>query len=131
MANNPESLCIDDQKYIREDLATSVSFDVQEPIGIAAQHVGRYCIVRSRSEGINAGYVLAADETGVLLKDARRMWYHRPKKGAWYEGVAVHGPDSDCKVSEPTLKCIVESYSLTLCSDDVAKQIQELPNYEG
>lgn len=38
-----------------------------------------YVICRTRNEGINAGYVKDLDSTGVILEDARRLYYHKPK----------------------------------------------------
>lgn len=67
------------------------------------RYVGQYVIVRSRSEGVNAGVLLLADETGVILKDARRLWYHKPadKSESWFEGVANHGLSEDSETSPP------------------------------
>jgi hypothetical protein len=60
---------------------------------LQASFVGKYVICRSRSEGLNAGVVVAADKTGVVLKDCRRLWYHKPlREGAcWYEAIANSG----------------------------------------
>ncbi|MEO0343057.1 MAG: hypothetical protein AAF198_06425 [Pseudomonadota bacterium] len=92
--------------------------------GIFSSAIGKYAIIRSRNEGINAGTIKAADETGVVLSNARRIWYHKPaiKTESWYEGVANHGLSSDSKVSGTVEeKIIVEDYSITVCRD-VAKQ---------
>lgn len=92
--------------------------------GVAASMIGKYVIVRSRNEGINAGEVVAADDTGVVLKNARRMWYHKPaiKTESWYEGVANHGLSDDSKVSGVVSeKVIIEDYSMVACTD-VARQ---------
>lgn len=94
--------------------------------------IGEYVIVRSRNEGINAGFLVAADETGCVLKEARRLWYHKPKdnSAAWYEGVAETGLHIDSKIScTAAKKYIMEDYSITLCSDIGAKSIQEHPPY--
>lgn len=89
--------------------------------------IGRYVIVRSRNEGLNAGYVEMADETGVILKDAKRLWYHKPavKTEAWYEGVANHGLSKDSKVSGSVLrKVIIEDYSMTECTEIARQSIE-------
>ena len=89
--------------------------------------VGKYVIVRSRNEGINAGYVEAADETGVVLREARRLWYHRPavESESWYEGVANQGLSADSKISAPVaVKAIIESYSVTLCTENAKASIE-------
>ena len=89
--------------------------------------VGRYALVRSQNEGVNAGVVVAADETGVALKDARRLWFHRPadESLSWYEGVARSGVSDDSKLSCAVDKVIVEDYSITVCTPEAEKSIRE------
>lgn len=88
--------------------------------------IGKYVIVRSRNEGINAGILELADETGCVLKEARRIWYHKPKdkNTAWYEGVSQSGLSDDSKIScSVERKYIIEDYSLTICNDTATKSI--------
>jgi hypothetical protein len=95
--------------------------------GVAASMIGKYVIVRSRNEGINAGEVEMADGTGVVLKNARRLWYHKPavKTESWYEGVANHGLDPDSKISGTvSRKVIIEDYSMTECTDLARQSIE-------
>ena len=83
-------------------------------------------IVRSRNEGVNAGIVELADETGVVLKNARRLYYHKPKDKSlsWYEGVAMSGISDDQKVSGAVdRKVIIENYSMTEMSIEIYNQI--------
>ena len=88
--------------------------------------IGEYVICRSRNEGINAGKVLMADDTGVILEDARRLWYHKPadKSVSWYEGVAAEGLSSDSKIGVAVKKVIIEDYSLTICTKKAEKSIR-------
>lgn len=94
---------------------------------LLSRYVGKYVICRSRNEGVNAGYVIEADETGVILKDARRLYYHKPvnKNTSWYEGVAVCGLSADSRTGEPVEKIIIEDYSLTVCTPAAEKSINE------
>lgn len=94
--------------------------------GLGNQFVGKYVIVRSRNEGINAGKVLELDDTGVILEDARRLYYHKPvnKELSWYEGVALEGLSKDSKVGAAVTKLIVEDYSITVCTKDAEKSIR-------
>ncbi len=95
---------------------------------ITAGMVGQYVLVRSRNEGVNAGYVEAADSTGVVLRNARRLWYHKPavQSESWYEGVANHGLAQDCRISGIVeRKVIIEDYSLTLCSERARQSIED------
>lgn len=89
--------------------------------------IGKYVIVRSRNEGVNCGTVVAADSTGIILEDARRLWYHKPKNASqsWYEGVANSGLSDDSQIS-PTVdrKLIVEDYSVTLCRKDAIDSLK-------
>lgn len=126
---------IDDVEYIRKDSinANHVEFTGEETI--ASRMIGKKVIVRSRNEGVNAGIVVLADDTGVELRDCRRIWYHRPKDKAlsWYEGVAVTGLSDDSKVSGTvSQKIIIEDYSMTECTDDAFKSIMgKIPNAQN
>lgn len=81
--------------------------------------VGRYVIVRSRNEGINFGCVVQSDDTGVVLSEAQRIYYHKPKDTSmsWYEGVSISGLSDDSKISNAVdRKIIIEDYSITFCT---------------
>lgn len=91
--------------------------------------IGQYVICRSLNDGINSGWCIACDETGVVLKDARRLHYYHPKDQAhnWYEGVAISGLGSESRISDRGLKLITEDYSLTVCSDEAIHSITSYP----
>ena len=119
---------IDGVKYIPE----SETFILKEG-SILQSAIGKYCIVRTRNEGINCGKIVFADETGVIIDDARRIYYHKPKdkSTAWYEGVAVSGLSDDSKVSTTvTRKYIIENYSLTICTEDAEQSLRNHEDYE-
>lgn len=42
---------------------------------IKAAVVGKYCVIRGKGFGVFAGTVEAVDDTCVLVKNARRLWY--------------------------------------------------------
>lgn len=89
--------------------------------------IGKYVIVRTRNEGINCGVVIQADETGVIIEDARRIYFHKPKDSnvSWYEGVAESGLHNNSKISgEVSRKYIIEDYSLTICSKEAEKSLR-------
>jgi len=98
-----------------------------------SRYIGKYVIVRSRSEGINSGYVVEADETGIVLREARRLWHHKPKNGAsWYEGVARYGISEDSKISVAVKeKAIIEDYSITLCTKVAETSLIEAKAHEN
>jgi len=94
---------------------------------ILQESIGKYVIVRTRNEGINCGVVVMADDTGVVIEDARRIYYHKPKDNnvSWYEGVAETGLHSDSKISgSVSKKYIIENYSLTICSKEAEKSLR-------
>ena len=100
----------------------------QKHLSVAASLVGEYVLVRSRNEGINAGTVLMADQTGVVLENACRLWYHKPavKTESWYEGVANHGlSQNSMRSGTVAKKAIIEGYSMTVCSDIAQKSIEQ------
>ena len=107
----------------------------QKVISVAKKMIGKKVIVRSRNEGINAGIVEDADETGVILGNCRRLWYHRPKdkKLSWYEGVAVSGIADISRVSGTVeRKAIIEDYSMTECDEKAFESIMEInPNEQN
>ena len=95
--------------------------------------IGKYVIIHSQNEGLNAGYLKDADSTGVVLTAARRLWYPGPKAKtvAWYEGVAMYGLSESSKISCPvTVKIIIEAYSITLCSEISKSSIVNFKSHE-
>ena len=102
--------------------------NISDDASIATNYIGKFVIVRSRNEGINAGTVIAADKTGVQLKECRRLWYHKPANNSlsWYEGVAISGLSDDSKVSATVKgKMIIEDYSMTIATQESQKSIME------
>ena len=91
----------------------------QKQNNLLERYIGKYVICRTCNEGINAGEVVSLDETGVILKDARRLYYHKPldKSISWYEGVAISGISKDSKIGAAVEKAIIEDYSLTVCTE--------------
>ena len=101
---------------------------------ILKKAIGKYVIVRSRNEGLNAGKLVAADETGCVLKNARRLWYSKPADSsmAWYEGVALSGLHEDSKLSPAVPeKFIIEDYSVTVCAAKSKKSIKNAKSHES
>jgi hypothetical protein len=129
MSINIDSLTIAEAREIASMFAQMTAQKVSR---ITDNLIGKYVIVRSRNEGINAGHVEAADETGIVLRNARRLWYHKPAVNteSWYEGVANHGLSADSKISAPVAtKAIIEDYSVTLCTDKAQQSIEGAPSH--
>ena len=132
---NDETITINGIEYIIKDCVAINPVEFTGEESVATRMIGKKVIVRSRNEGINAGIVVIADETGVELKECRRIWYHKPKDKAlsWYEGVAETGLSDDSKVSGTVKrKVIIEDYSMTECTDKAFKSIMEkTPNEQN
>lgn len=132
---NEETITINGIEYVRNDLAYVGTVEFTGEESVATRMIGKKVIVRSRNEGINAGIVVIADETGVELKNCRRIWYHKPKDKtlSWYEGVAMTGVSDDSKISGTVdSKIIIEDYSMTECRDDAFESIMEkTPNAQS
>ena len=90
-----------------------------------------YCIIRTYSAGVHAGYLQTRDGKEVTLVNARRIWYW---DGAFtLSAMAVSGvskPDN-CKFS-----CVVPAITLTEaieiipCTDEARKNLEEVPVHE-
>ena len=121
--------------YVRADSITEKIIQIDNNNKVATSLIGKFVIVRSRNEGINAGTVIAADDTGIILEKSRRLYYHSPKdnKLSWYEGVAISGLSDNSKISGTVnQKVIVEDYSATICTDVSKKSIMEkIPNEQS
>lgn len=131
--NKEKSMSIDiNSLTIGQAKELAALFSESAKSSIHSRHIGKYVVVRSRNEGINAGFVVDADETGVVLSEARRLYYHRPcDETSWYEGVANSGLRSESKVSAPVAeKMIVEDYSITLCSPSAKESIRGFKTHE-
>lgn len=64
--SKPESIMIDDVKYIRADLVKLTADDL---------HGMPYKIVRCKSSGVFSGYVESRNGREVVIRKARRLWY--------------------------------------------------------
>lgn len=115
-----------------QSLLSNQAIEVNTSGDIFKDAIGKYVIVRSRNEGINAGTLVKANMHGCVLKDARRIWYHKPNEYAWYEGVAVSGLADGSKISTAVgEKYIIEDYSITLCESKASDNIKGYKAYVG
>lgn len=112
----PETMMIDDVKYIREDALNEKAQDIE----------GMECvIIRTYSAGVFLGYLKSREGKEVILVSARRLWQ-------WYGAssisqLAVDGtsrPDDckfPCEVPEITL---TEAIEIVPCSEKARKSLQ-------
>ena len=90
----------------------------------------RYCIIRTYSAGVHAGYVKAHEGKEVTLFNARRLWKWA---GAFtLSEMAVNGvskPD-ECKFSTTVPEIILtEAIEIIPCTATAMKSLQEVRDY--
>jgi hypothetical protein len=98
-------------------------------------YVGKYCIIRSREQGVMAGFVLEIGGiNGRTVKvDQARQIYRWGSKFVLIE-LASFGPRrlEEQRYSAPSDQPVLmlEACGVIPCSDEAAKQIQEVPPEE-
>jgi len=108
MKNYPETMMVDDQKYVRSD---SVKQPAKKLDGMD------YCIVRTYSAGVFAGYIKEREGQEAVVLNARRLWYW--SGAASLSQLAMEGVKnpSECKfameVNEVILTNVIEVIKAT------------------
>ena len=92
--------------------------------------VGKYVIVRCKDAGVHAGILEAAHGREATLKESRRLWYWKSKKGSFLSGVAVDGLDAASKVGAPVHIHLTETCEIIVCTDEAAQTIKGAPTHE-
>ena len=95
----PESIMIDDVKYVRADSTGATDMDGMP-----------YRIVRTYSAGVFAGYVQSRTGQEVVMRNARRLWYW--DGAASLSQLAVDGVNPN-KVANCKFSVEVESMEVT------------------
>lgn len=120
---NKNEIELNGVKYIRAD---SIRQKAEDLDGMP------YCMVRTYSAGVFAGYVAKRDGKEATLKNARRIWYW--DGAATLSQLATDGtsePDKckfPCAVEEVTLTEVIEIIPIT---DKAKKSIDEVPVWEA
>lgn len=113
----PETITIDDVKYVRAD-----SVPHTEPKRFEGMD---YCIVRSRDQGVMCGYVEAINGRTVKLHKARQIW--RYDSTFVLADIAEHGMRDPKKahlsvaMSAPML--MLEACGVYTCTTSAAEQL--------
>ena len=118
MKNYPETIMVDDQKYVGED--------VKKP---AKKLEGMdYCIIRTYSAGCFAGYVQEREGQEATIINARRLWYW--DGAASLSQLAMEGVNKpeNCKfameVDEVILTNVIEVIKAT---EEARRNINQVP----
>jgi hypothetical protein len=96
------------------------------------EYVGKYCIIRSREQGVMTGYVVEIGGNNgrtVKLKQARQI-YRWSSKFVLVE-LAAFGPrnTAEQRYSEPSTEPVLmlEACGVIPCSDIAAQMIRDVP----
>ena len=89
-----------------------------------------YVIVRCHYAGVHSGYLISKEGRSCRLSQSRRLWYWKPKKGAFLSAVAKFGLDSSSKIGEPVEIELTETCEIIFCTGDAEKSIIEEPSHE-
>lgn len=117
--SKPDSLMIDDIKYIRED---SVSSKPDELDGL------KYAVVRSRNQGVMSGYVKSINGQAVTLLRARQIWRYDSR--FVLTDMAEHGVRNagsckfSCESSQETI--MLEACGVIFCSKKGGESIRSV-----
>ncbi len=98
--------------------------------GLTSDMIGKYVIVRCRDAGVHAGVLEAASGREAVLRESRRLWYWKSKKGSFLSGVAVDGLDSESKVGAPIRVHLTETCEVIECSAEAERTIREAETHE-
>jgi len=116
--SHPETMCIDNVEYVRKDVVSLVAEKVD---GL------EYCIVRTYSAGVFAGFVKEKNGQNGVVLNARRLWYW--DGAASLSQLSVDGVSKPgnckfpCEVAEVRLTQIVEVLPCTQKAIDSIKAV--------
>uniref|UniRef100_A0A6H1ZG07 DUF6948 domain-containing protein n=1 Tax=viral metagenome TaxID=1070528 RepID=A0A6H1ZG07_9ZZZZ len=114
----PEVIKIDDVEYVKK---SSVNIPATTLSGM------KYCIVRTYSAGVFAGYVESRNGQEVVMRQARRIWYWAG--AASLSQLAMEGTSSpgNCKFPVPVDRVeLLNAIEILDCTNMAQKSIQEV-----
>jgi hypothetical protein len=112
----PESIMIDDQKYVRADVMNQTA---EKMDGM------KYCIVRTYSAGVFAGYVESRNGQECVLRKSRGLWYWDGACGLSQLAVDGTMAPKNCKFTvEVDKREVIQTIEILECSEKSRKSIQ-------
>lgn len=115
-----DKITINGETYINESDFVGVSYEGMD-----------YCMVRTYSAGVFAGYIESRDGKEVVLRKARRIWYW--SGAASLSQLATDGTSDPqnckfpCEVDRVVLTEAIEIINIT---EKAAKSIEEVPVWQ-
>ena len=112
----PETIMIDEQKYVREDVASQPAIKVD---GM------EYCIVRTYSAGVFAGYLESRNGQEAVIRKSRGIWYWDGACGL--SQLAVDGTKNpgNCKFTvEVEKRELTQIIEVIPCTEKARRSIQ-------
>ena len=113
----PETIKIDDVTYVRSDKAEEEK----------DFHGFPYRIVRTRSAGVFAGYLVLLDGTSVKMTEARRIWFW--SGAASLSQLSVDGTSNpkECKFPVPVNVQLYDVIEILEVTEKAKKSIEGVP----
>jgi len=111
----PETIMIDEVKYVRADIEQSA----EKLDGM------KYCIVRTYSAGVFAGYVESREGQEAVIRKSRGLWYWDGACGLSQLGVDGTNNPNNCKFTvEVDNRELVQVIEVIECTEKARKSIQ-------
>jgi hypothetical protein len=95
----------------------------------AYEMLGKNVIIRTYSAGVWFGLLDQKAKNEVILKNARRLWYWKTKKGISLSSVALYGiDDSESKIAPAVDSVWLEAIEIIPTTKDSSLSIEEAKN---
>jgi len=112
----PETIKIDEVEYVRKD---SIGKKAEELNGM------KYCIVRTYSAGVFAGYVESRSGQEAVIRHSRGLWYWDGACGLSQLGVDGTSKPSNCKFTvEVDTRELTQVIEIIECTDKAMASIK-------
>ena len=88
----------------------------------------KYCIVRTYSAGVFAGYIESRNGQEVTIREARRIWYWEGAASLSQLAQSGTSTPKKCKFPEPVDRILVlQAIEILDCTEKARKIITEVP----
>ena len=114
--SKPESIMIDDVKYVRSDVLGTKESELMDGMP--------YQIVRTYSAGVFAGYVKSRVGQEVVMIKTRRIWYWNGANSL--SELAIHGTSkpSECKFACEATHTLINAIEIIDVTEKAQKSLQ-------